>query len=111
MGPAPQTLSARVRGILVVVDGEFDEQQVGIGRQHRFGATVAEKRVLHIAGGDHGDQLCEVSTERIQAIQSELSLSDLGDRVFPHFIGSRLPPGLTGLLIAAVGIWLFVSRA
>ena len=27
---------------------------------------------------------------------------DIGDRVFPHFIAKHLPPGLTGLLIAAV---------
>ncbi|MFA5516902.1 MAG: sodium:solute symporter [Desulfuromonadales bacterium] len=31
-----------------------------------------------------------------------LSLTDVGDRVFPHFIATHLPPGLTGLLIAAV---------
>ena len=27
---------------------------------------------------------------------------DVGDRVFPHFISTHLPPGLTGLLIAAI---------
>ncbi len=31
-----------------------------------------------------------------------LGLTDIGDRVFPHFIATHLPPGLTGLLIAAV---------
>jgi SSS family solute:Na+ symporter len=31
-----------------------------------------------------------------------LALTDIGDRVFPHFIAAHLPPGLTGLLIAAV---------
>jgi SSS family solute:Na+ symporter len=31
-----------------------------------------------------------------------LSETDIGDRVFPHFIARHLPPGLTGLLIAAV---------
>ncbi|MCA8988202.1 MAG: sodium:solute symporter, partial [Planctomycetaceae bacterium] len=34
--------------------------------------------------------------------RSELKESDLGDRVFPHFIASRLPMGARGLLIAAV---------
>jgi SSS family solute:Na+ symporter len=29
-------------------------------------------------------------------------LADVGDRVFPHFIAKHLPPGITGLLIAAV---------
>lgn len=33
---------------------------------------------------------------------SELSPSQLGDKVFPHFIGKHLPAGMTGLLIAAV---------
>jgi SSS family solute:Na+ symporter len=32
----------------------------------------------------------------------ELTDQDIGDRVFPHFIAKHLPPGVTGLLIAAV---------
>jgi SSS family solute:Na+ symporter len=35
-------------------------------------------------------------------IASGLELEAIGDRVFPHFIAAHLPPGLTGLLIAAV---------
>jgi SSS family solute:Na+ symporter len=35
-------------------------------------------------------------------IKSNLSLTDVGDRVFPHFISDKLPPGLTGLLVAAI---------
>jgi SSS family solute:Na+ symporter len=35
-------------------------------------------------------------------LAQELSLADIGDRVFPHFIAKHLPPGITGLLIAAV---------
>ncbi|MDD4267872.1 MAG: sodium:solute symporter [Thermoguttaceae bacterium] len=31
-----------------------------------------------------------------------LTDTEIGDRVFPHFIAKHLPPGLTGLLIAAV---------
>ena len=33
---------------------------------------------------------------------TELTKEDLGDRVFPHFIVRELPPGLAGLLIAAL---------
>lgn len=33
---------------------------------------------------------------------AQLGPADLGDRVFPHFIGTVLPPGVTGLLIAAI---------
>lgn len=32
----------------------------------------------------------------------DLSDSQVGDKVFPHFIGKHLPAGMTGLLIAAV---------
>lgn len=32
----------------------------------------------------------------------ELQNQDIGDRVFPHFIAKHLPPGVTGLLVAAV---------
>ncbi|MBN2133152.1 MAG: sodium:solute symporter [Sedimentisphaerales bacterium] len=31
-----------------------------------------------------------------------LTNTDIGDKVFPHFIGAKLPAGVTGLLIAAV---------
>ena len=37
-----------------------------------------------------------------QASTEDIKLADIGDRVFPHFIASHLPPGMTGLLVAAV---------
>jgi SSS family solute:Na+ symporter len=40
--------------------------------------------------------------KQVQAIAADLSDSDVGDRVFPHFIAAHLPSGLTGLLIAAI---------
>jgi len=33
---------------------------------------------------------------------ADLDPSEVGDKVFPHFIGKHLPAGMTGLLIAAV---------
>ena len=33
---------------------------------------------------------------------TELTAEELGDRVFPHFIAQELPPGLAGLIIAAL---------
>ncbi|WP_166822180.1 sodium:solute symporter [Thalassoroseus pseudoceratinae] len=36
------------------------------------------------------------------ASSEQIELSTIGDRVFPHFIASHLPPGMTGLLVAAV---------
>ena len=38
----------------------------------------------------------------LEATASELPISQIGDKVFPHFIGKHLPVGMTGLLIAAV---------
>ena len=35
-------------------------------------------------------------------LATEKGLEELGDRVFPYFIATQLPPGITGLLIAAV---------
>jgi SSS family solute:Na+ symporter len=40
--------------------------------------------------------------EKLQDEAALLGDDDVGDRVFPHFIAKRLPPGLTGLLIAAI---------
>ena len=42
------------------------------------------------------------ANEAATEIAMDLSLADVGDRVFPHFISTHLPPGLTGLLIAAI---------
>ena len=38
----------------------------------------------------------------VSAKAATLSNADIGDGVFPHFIGKHLPSGVTGLLIAAV---------
>jgi solute:Na+ symporter, SSS family len=35
-------------------------------------------------------------------IKENLTLTDVGDRVFPHFISDKLPQGLRGLLVAAI---------
>ena len=40
--------------------------------------------------------------EGLKSRTAQMELSDVGDRVFPHFIASKLPWGLKGLLIAAV---------
>ncbi len=39
---------------------------------------------------------------QVEAIGHELDNNAIGDRVFPYFIAVHLPPGITGLLIAAV---------
>lgn len=51
-------------------------------------------------------QGADPNSPEFAASQSRLAsgkgLEELGDRVFPYFIATRLPPGITGLLIAAV---------
>jgi SSS family solute:Na+ symporter len=39
---------------------------------------------------------------KLREAKAGLTDADLGDKVFPQFIGSKLPAGVTGLLIAAV---------
>lgn len=39
---------------------------------------------------------------RLAEIRTGLTDADIGDRVFPHFIGASLPRGVTGLVIAAI---------
>ncbi len=41
-------------------------------------------------------------TVKLREAKTGLTDADLGDKVFPQFIGSKLPAGVTGLLIAAV---------
>lgn len=38
----------------------------------------------------------------LQAIVSQMSAGDYGDKVLPHFMVSRIPAGLVGLVIAAI---------
>jgi SSS family solute:Na+ symporter len=39
---------------------------------------------------------------KLTEMAAKLTHSELGDKVFPHFIGKHLPAGMTGLLIAAI---------
>ncbi|MDR2438274.1 MAG: sodium:solute symporter [Planctomycetaceae bacterium] len=39
---------------------------------------------------------------KIETLAATLQDNDIGDRVFPHFIGQYLPSGLVGLLVAAI---------
>jgi SSS family solute:Na+ symporter len=47
-------------------------------------------------------QLTASYQSQLDTVAANLSEQDIGDRVFPHFIAKHLPPGVTGLLIAAV---------
>jgi SSS family solute:Na+ symporter len=60
--------------------------------------SLAEQRLA--ARGDAATG--PAAREAVAAEAARLTPADLGDRVFPHFIGTALPPGVRGLLIAAV---------
>lgn len=53
------------------------------------------------AGGKR-EVLSEDYRRVVEQKAANLKDEDIADRVFPHFITNHLPPGLTGLLIAAV---------
>lgn len=48
------------------------------------------------------DDTIEITAATIEAQVAELTDSDIGDKVLPHFIVQKLPAGLAGLLIAAI---------
>lgn len=41
-------------------------------------------------------------TAKVAEVAAALTDKDIGDKVFPHFIGKHLPPGMTGLVIVAI---------
>lgn len=65
---------------------------------HTVRTQIAERK-LHAQGiaSDHPQYASILAEQR-----SSLTDDDIGDKVFPHFIGHQLPAGVTGLLVAAV---------
>lgn len=59
---------------------------------------VARQRLLQAGRVPNSPQFVAEQTK----LANQLDLQDIGDRVFPHFIATHLPPGVTGLLIAAI---------
>ncbi|MCA9267799.1 MAG: sodium:solute symporter, partial [Planctomycetales bacterium] len=60
--------------------------------------VVARQQLLQEGASPEGGSFAALQAERA----AKLKLDKIGDRVFPHFIAKHLPPGLTGLLVAAV---------
>ena len=60
--------------------------------------TVAQQK-LHDKGVESDSPDYQ---DRLTKTMADLKESDIGDKVFPYFIGARLPTGITGLLIAAI---------
>ncbi len=61
--------------------------------------TIVARQALQKNGPSETDPAYASALEEKQAALTD---KDIGDKVFPHFIGAKLPQGLTGLLIAAV---------
>src|SRR5690606_17186345 len=80
-------------------DADMQELRQVVARQR-----LMQKGVLPPAVQEDGSDsplVGEYQTQ-VDAVASDLSMEDLGDRAFPLFIAKWLPPGVTGLLIAAV---------
>jgi len=60
--------------------------------------VVVRQRLMNSGVGPGHENYEIVAAE----VRESLELIEVGDRVFPHFIATHLPPGVTGLLIAAV---------
>ncbi|MFZ5833134.1 MAG: sodium:solute symporter [Planctomycetota bacterium] len=73
-----------------------DESAVSDLDEVRF--IVARQRLLQQGRNPESPEFAVAQRD----LAGTLSLADIGDRVFPHFIAKHLPPGLTGLLVAAV---------
>ena len=59
---------------------------------------VARQKLLQQGQSDSAEDF----SINVSAIADSLEPAEIGDRVFPFFIATRLPPGIRGLLIAAI---------
>lgn len=59
---------------------------------------VAKQQLLQEGGDTRSEEFTSDVHERASLLKEE----DIGDKVFPYFIGKMLPPGITGLLVAAI---------
>ena len=70
---------------------------------------VAQQRLMqdgiypeYESGASAEQALTPAYAKQLDELAATLDDKAIGDRVFPHFIAKHLPPGLTGLLVAAV---------
>ncbi|QNN22024.1 sodium:solute symporter [Planctomycetales bacterium ZRK34] len=71
------------------------------GSINQVKTIVATQRMMQ-AGVDPADAGTPAYQQQLGERMAGLDEADIGDRVFPHFIAAKMPPGLTGLLIAAI---------
>jgi len=76
----------------------FYDADNGGGKLDNVRTVVARQQLLQEGGAEAAPEFAMRQTE----ISQGLELADIGDRVFPYFIATELPAGVTGLLIAAI---------
>lgn len=83
---------------VTVTAGEYPSTSGNLSDLEQVKRIVARQKLLQQGKSPEAPDFSRLQEEKA----GELGLTDIGDRVFPHFIAAHLPPGLTGLLIAAV---------
>ena len=64
---------------------------------------VAWQQLMQAAEGRRHEAAAPLLTApALDEAAAKVTLTDVGDRAFPHFIAKHLPPGVTGLLVAAI---------
>lgn len=86
----------RAKGMPAIVDASPTPENRGDLQQVK--GIVARQKLIQQGRDPQGPGF----GRRQEEVAQGLALTDVGDRVFPHFIANHLPPGMTGLLIAAV---------
>ena len=76
----------------------FAFYQVHPEHQQEARLIVAEQKLIQAGASRHDPSFAQKQEEKAASLKTE----DIGDGVFPHFIGRMLPRGVTGLLIAAI---------
>lgn len=77
---------------------ELPEVKELVARQRLMQEGIYPPRSTHASDSSRA----AAYQRQLSARAAQLRETDVGDRVFPHFIAKHLPPGLTGLLIAAI---------
>ncbi len=65
-------------------------------------AEVREAAALRQLSGERSDAAAPIAAGEVAARAETLGVGEVGDSVFPHFIGKHLPVGITGLIVAAI---------
>jgi len=76
----------------------FAFYQVHPEQQQEAKLIVAEQKLIQAGVSKQDPTFAQQQEDKAGALKA----SDIGDGVFPHFIGRMLPRGITGLLIAAI---------